>query len=397
MDITTGNNTGTVKDAYVTTMRVMNLAHEAAFVDSYDSIIKHGIVIKEEMRLSATDLRDLDYSKPIFLARYNSYFVIKSISVKAGDAAKVELIKINPHDFDDRGQLFDAYLVWEKDGGAIEQHVELNGRYCAELLGDNVCLEIRRANVYGRLGLCKEPAYRSLFAVIQENTTFDISNVHGLYGAPGLDEVIERIPLTEYGLAGYWIGVDTGDDKEQTEILTFYYYDTEENYDNVSVLRLTVSLDNIKAKVSSGDVVEAHAGAFRPLEVTIDENGLRPNSAAEGEAVGEIQDMGTVSVMGQIEGAWQDTIRAVKVTSRITAKYDTGDVVVGMSRGGEEEYIVSRSANGDGSYHFYVYTKMSVPTQTCDLVNEIEVFYWQGDELKSVKYYDTMHFIKLNK
>lgn len=58
------------------------------------SIIATPYVIKIELNLDEFDLRDLDYSVPIYLNKYNSYFAIVSIQRDSKGKCKCELIKL---------------------------------------------------------------------------------------------------------------------------------------------------------------------------------------------------------------------------------------------------------------------------------------------------------------
>jgi len=58
------------------------------------SITRRPYVVTESFRLSEFDIRDLDYSIPIYLSKYNSFFAVVSIQYAAGGSAKVELVKL---------------------------------------------------------------------------------------------------------------------------------------------------------------------------------------------------------------------------------------------------------------------------------------------------------------
>lgn len=57
-------------------------------------IIREPIVIKETLRLTNFDLAELDYSKPVYLGKYNSFFAIVSIQRDSKGKCKAELIKL---------------------------------------------------------------------------------------------------------------------------------------------------------------------------------------------------------------------------------------------------------------------------------------------------------------
>lgn len=56
--------------------------------------VKEPVVITERIRLDELDLRDLDYSIPIYLEKYNSYFAVVSITRDSKGQCKCELIKL---------------------------------------------------------------------------------------------------------------------------------------------------------------------------------------------------------------------------------------------------------------------------------------------------------------
>lgn len=64
---------------------------------SYKSLAKvmeKPIVITEYLQLNELDLRDLDYTVPIYLEKYNAYFAIVSIQRDSKGSCKCELIKL---------------------------------------------------------------------------------------------------------------------------------------------------------------------------------------------------------------------------------------------------------------------------------------------------------------
>lgn len=58
------------------------------------SIVKEPLVITDKFLLNELDLRDLDFSVPIYLEKYNSYFAIVSITRDSKGVCKCELIKL---------------------------------------------------------------------------------------------------------------------------------------------------------------------------------------------------------------------------------------------------------------------------------------------------------------
>lgn len=57
-------------------------------------ILANPIIITEKLNLNEFDLRDIDYSVPIYLNKYNSYFAIISITRNSKGECKCELIKL---------------------------------------------------------------------------------------------------------------------------------------------------------------------------------------------------------------------------------------------------------------------------------------------------------------
>lgn len=97
-DITQELNTGEiVVKGKVMTMEVWNGFSELQKNESYDylqQIIRKPFVIKEDMRLTEFDLLDLDYTRPVYLDKYNSYFAIVSVQRDTNGKCKCELIKL---------------------------------------------------------------------------------------------------------------------------------------------------------------------------------------------------------------------------------------------------------------------------------------------------------------
>jgi len=61
---------------------------------AYLEVIRNPKVIKLDFLLSDLDLQNLDFSLPVFLKQYNSYFGIIKIQVNAKGISACELIKI---------------------------------------------------------------------------------------------------------------------------------------------------------------------------------------------------------------------------------------------------------------------------------------------------------------
>ena len=62
--------------------------------DFLQKMMRKPYVIKERMTLSVVDLMNLDYSRPVYISRYNSYFAIISVEVGNDGISNVELIRI---------------------------------------------------------------------------------------------------------------------------------------------------------------------------------------------------------------------------------------------------------------------------------------------------------------
>lgn len=78
-------------------MEVFNPFEDVTLNFDYDylqKIIYHPFVITEDLLLDEFDLRDLDYTKPIYLEKFNAYFAIVSIQRDANGKCKCELIKL---------------------------------------------------------------------------------------------------------------------------------------------------------------------------------------------------------------------------------------------------------------------------------------------------------------
>lgn len=97
-DLTQELNTGeiVVKDQAMT-MEVWNQFASITSNESYaylQEIIRQPFIIKEILRLDEYDLLDLDYTRPIYLDKYNSYFAIISILRDSKGICNCELIKL---------------------------------------------------------------------------------------------------------------------------------------------------------------------------------------------------------------------------------------------------------------------------------------------------------------
>lgn len=57
-------------------------------------IMENPIIVKENFLLNELDLRDIDYSRPVYLSKYGAYFAIVSISRDSKGICKCELLKL---------------------------------------------------------------------------------------------------------------------------------------------------------------------------------------------------------------------------------------------------------------------------------------------------------------
>lgn len=91
-------NDGTyVKEGVKMTMETWNGFKDFADNPSFAylaKIIRQPFVITENLRLNEFDLRDLDYTVPVYLSKYNSYFAVISIQRDSSGKCKCELIKL---------------------------------------------------------------------------------------------------------------------------------------------------------------------------------------------------------------------------------------------------------------------------------------------------------------
>lgn len=78
-------------------MRCWNAFTEMEKNPSYaylQKILKDPVIITETLNLNEFDLRDIDYSVPVYLNKYNSYFAVVSIKRDSKGKCKCELIKL---------------------------------------------------------------------------------------------------------------------------------------------------------------------------------------------------------------------------------------------------------------------------------------------------------------
>lgn len=78
-------------------MSILNPFKDILMNPSYrylQNIVEHPIIITEKLLLNEFDLMDIDYVKPVYLEKYNSYFAIISIQRDSKGVCKCELIKL---------------------------------------------------------------------------------------------------------------------------------------------------------------------------------------------------------------------------------------------------------------------------------------------------------------
>jgi hypothetical protein len=107
-DVGTGITTTTLLDVKPRIMRLMEdengkavlhfngLKFEdllAKYYTAYSTLLNSAVVTKEKMRLSEYDIRDVDFTKPIYLSQYGRYFGLVSLQV-SGEECTAELAKL---------------------------------------------------------------------------------------------------------------------------------------------------------------------------------------------------------------------------------------------------------------------------------------------------------------
>lgn len=108
LDVDTGITTATLLDVKPRIMRLMEdengkavlrfngLKFEdllAKYYTAYSTLLNAAVVTKEKVRLSEYDIRDVDFTKPIYLAQYGRYFGLVSLQV-SGEECTAELAKL---------------------------------------------------------------------------------------------------------------------------------------------------------------------------------------------------------------------------------------------------------------------------------------------------------------
>lgn len=66
----------------------------ATYYTGLREMLAQAVSIKAEIRLNELDLRDLDYTRPIYLAQYGRFFAISTVDVGKTSTATVELIQL---------------------------------------------------------------------------------------------------------------------------------------------------------------------------------------------------------------------------------------------------------------------------------------------------------------
>mgnify|MGYP001037499892 CR=1 FL=1 len=82
-------------------MKIWNEFPEINSDPSYSylsKIMENPLIITEKLRLNEFDLRDVDYSIPVYLSKYGAYFAIVSITRDSKGVCKCELIKLPEED-----------------------------------------------------------------------------------------------------------------------------------------------------------------------------------------------------------------------------------------------------------------------------------------------------------
>lgn len=72
----------------------LRISAKATSYKELQDIMANPIIITEQFNLNEFDLRDIDYSVPIYLQKYNAYFAIVSIQRDSKCKCKCELIKL---------------------------------------------------------------------------------------------------------------------------------------------------------------------------------------------------------------------------------------------------------------------------------------------------------------
>lgn len=78
-------------------MKVLNPFKDMASNPSYQylqEMVKTPFVIEENLRLNEFDLKDIDYTRPVYLGKYNAYFAIITIQRNSKGICKCELLKL---------------------------------------------------------------------------------------------------------------------------------------------------------------------------------------------------------------------------------------------------------------------------------------------------------------
>ena len=85
------------KDITALRMSILNPFKNTDFESPYSyfqEIMKHPFIVKENLILDELQLMNIDFTKPIYLDKYSSYFAIVSIQRSSKGVCKCELIKL---------------------------------------------------------------------------------------------------------------------------------------------------------------------------------------------------------------------------------------------------------------------------------------------------------------
>lgn len=92
-----------IDDIDLAEMKVWQFPENAIYDEDYAllyHVFGNPCIVEEEMILSAYDLKTLDITTPVHIAKYNSDFIIKKIETKQDDVCIVQLMRIPPQVYD---------------------------------------------------------------------------------------------------------------------------------------------------------------------------------------------------------------------------------------------------------------------------------------------------------
>lgn len=64
------------------------------YYPTLQAMLTNAVVIEEDMRLTAADLKELDFTRPIYLAQYGRYYALESVQSEAEDVCRVSLVQL---------------------------------------------------------------------------------------------------------------------------------------------------------------------------------------------------------------------------------------------------------------------------------------------------------------